>query len=562
MNPTPVFFIVVGVISVIVGWFVQPALNAAFVGSWVALAAVLLLAGAASIGAEVARKGRLEWRWLTSSLSGRLTAIGAVMVPLALAVWFITSAPVFHAARYAALIGDMRPVPGNAAEVALPNLSIDRAPLVTRSVAQRAAENRLGGEDPALGSVVEIGRMTRQTLNGRLVWVGPLEHRGLFAWLRNRTTPGYVVVDASNPEKVEVVRSVGDKPLQLRYLESAFLQEQLHRHAYLGGAVFEALGTTTFQLDDAGKPFAVLPLLSHAIGMSAPVVSAVLVIDVQSGVSERYTRDAAPAWIDRIEPPELVFHRLEDWGRYHSGGWFNPSQAGRLQTSTWELDLVCADDGHNYWVTGLTSVGRDTSLTGLVLVDTRTGKPRRYALSGIVEEQASAIVEQTYREKGYKASNPTPLLVEGTPAYVMSLTDDAGSTKAYGMVAVGNKEAFATAPTLEATLRMFQSRQTIGRRAGPAEEGTERQQLAGRIARIGSAVREGNSWFYFTLEEQPQQLLVATGELNEELALTKTGDTVKVEFLLVESGSAEVRSFENVTLGRKAGTRLSEHAVE
>jgi hypothetical protein len=144
----------------------------------------------------------------------------------------------------------------------------------------------------------------------------------------------------------------------------------------------------------------------------------------------------------------------------------------------------------------------------------------------------------------------------------MSLTDDAGSTKAYGMVAVGNKEAFATAPTLEATLRMFQSRQTIGRRAGPAEEGTERQQLAGRIARIGSAVREGNSWFYFTLEEQPQQLLVATGELNEELALTKTGDTVKVEFLLVESGSAEVRSFENVTLGRKAGTRLSEHAVE
>jgi hypothetical protein len=196
-------------------------------------------------------------------------------------------------------------------------------------------------------------------------------------------------------------------------------------------------------------------------------------------------------------------------------------------------------------------VGRDTSLTGLVLVDTRTGKPSRFALSGIIEEQASAIVEQAYREKGYKASNPTPLLVEGTPTYVMSLTDDAGSTKAYGMVAVSNKEAFATAPTLEATLRMFQSRQTIGRRAGPVEEGAARQQETGRVARIGTAVREGNSWFYFTLEEQPKQVLVATGELNEELALTKVGDTVKVEFLPTDSGSAEVRRFENVTLGRK-----------
>jgi hypothetical protein len=98
---------------------------------------------------------------------------------------------------------------------------------------------------------------------------------------------------------------------------------------------------------------------------------------------------------------------------------------------------------------------------------------------------------------------------------------------------------------------MFQSRQTIGRRAGPVEEAAERQQETGRVARIGAAVREGNSWFYFTLEEQPNQVLVATGELNEELALTKAGDTVKVEFLPTDSGSAEVRSFENVTLGRK-----------
>ncbi len=550
MRPTVVFLIVAALLSLVGGWFIQPVLNPRFFGSWVLLSAVLLLAGFSAMGTEAFRRGRLQWSWLTGSLPGQLTALGVVMVPVALGVWFFAGAPLLHASRYAALIGNMTPQPGSAATAALPNLSIDRAPLVTRSVAQRAAENRLGGEDPALGSVVEIGRMTRQTLNGRLVWAGPLEHRGLFAWLRNRTTPGYVIVDASNPEKVEVVRRVGGKPLQLRYLESAYLQEQLHRHAYLGGAVFERLGTTTFQLDENGQPFAVLPLLRHAIGMSGPVVSAVLVVDVQTGAATRYTREAAPAWIDRIEPPELVFHRLEDWGRYHSGGWFNPSQAGRLQTSTWELDLVSADDGRSYWVTGLTSVGRDTSLTGLVLVDTRTGKPQRYALSGIVEEQASAIVEQAYREKGYKASNPTPLLVEGTPAYVMSLTDDAGSTKAYGMVSIGNKEAFATAPTLGATLRMFQLRQANGRNAGPIEESPDRQTLTGKVLRVGSVVRDGSSWFYFTLADRPTPIFVASAELSEELAITQAGDTVKLEFLPTTAGSAEIRAFDNVTLAR------------
>ena len=556
MRPTLVFLIVASLLAFICGWLFQPVIDIRFFGSWVMLSAVLLLAGFSAIGAEAFHKGRVQWAWVTASLPGLLTVIGALMVPVALLAWFLTSAPLFHASRYAALVGDMRPVPGSAASVALPNLSIERAPLVTRSVAQRAAETRLGGEDPALGSVVEIGRMTRQAVKGRLVWVGPLEHRGLFAWLRNRTTPGYVIVDASNPEKVEVVRQVAGKPLQLRYLESSFLLEQLQRHAYLGGAVFDGLGSITFQLDDAGRPYAVLPLLHHAIGMSAPVVNAVLVVDVQTGAAQRYSRAAAPAWIDRIEPPHLVLNRLEDWGRYHSGGWFNPSQAGRLQTSTWELDLVSADDGHSYWVTGLTSVGRDTSLTGLVLVDTRTGKPQRYALSGIIEEQASAIVEQAYREKGYKASNPTPLLVEGVPTYVMSLTDDAGSTKAYGMVSIGNKEAFATAPTLAATLRMFQTRQSVGRQLNPAEEGSERERLSGDVARIGTIIKDGATWFHFTLEQRPGEIFVATGELNEMLALTQPGDSVDVEFLATAAGnSAEVRAFTNLTLAPKASQR-------
>jgi hypothetical protein len=52
-------------------------------------------------------------------------------------------------------------------------------------------------------------------------------------------------------------------------------------------------------------------------------------------------------------------------------GYWNFSNADKLQI-TEGLTLVYGKDSKSYWYTGLTSVGKDESAVGFVLVDTRT----------------------------------------------------------------------------------------------------------------------------------------------------------------------------------------------
>jgi hypothetical protein len=83
-----------------------------------------------------------------------------------------------------------------------------------------------------------------------------------------------------------------------------------------------------------------------------------------------YTIAKTPKWVDRIQPLEFIEDQLNDWGEYVHGYW-NFSNADKLQI-TEGLTLVYGKDSKSYWYTGLTSVGKDESAVGFVLVDTRT----------------------------------------------------------------------------------------------------------------------------------------------------------------------------------------------
>lgn len=524
-------------------WWQRPPLGLDYGGFWFFLFELALLA---------------LWLFGLPALARRRPTVGLPVVPrwlryalpllgvLALVMWGST-APMLHAQRYADLLGTLQDAGSDSTRGGLPALSVERAPLVSESVARKEAETKLGLVDPALGSITRIGALHRQVVNGELVWVGVLEHSGFFAWWRNRATPGYVVVSATDVQRLRVVRELDGQPLKLRYLNSAYWQDLLPRHAYFKGGLRHRLGQAIPELDERGRPFMVVPLIRHEIGLAGPVVDAVLLIDMQTGAVQRHAVDAVPDWVDNVQPERLVYRRLEDWGRYHSGGWLNPSQQGRLQTSTWQLDLVTGEDGRSYWVTGLTSVGRDTSLTGIVLVDTRSGAARRFALSGVIEEEATAIMEQAWREKGYRASNPTPLQVDGTPAYVTALTDVSGATQAYAVLGIQNKELLGTGNTLATAIRAFQSRR-LGQERTAALQSAGPERHEGVVARIAASVRSGSTVFHLTLQSQPTRLFTAAGDLSEELPLTQPGDSVQLE--AIAAGAVhEIRRFDNRALG-------------
>lgn len=110
-------------------------------------------------------------------------------------------------------------------------LDTSQIPVVDLELAAKLADKKLG-EDLALGSQMKVGTFTnKQQVNGKLVYVAPLEHRDIFKWNSNKSgTIGYVVVSATNPNDVTLVKTVNDKPLHLKYLSSAFFSSDLTRH--------------------------------------------------------------------------------------------------------------------------------------------------------------------------------------------------------------------------------------------------------------------------------------------------------------------------------------------
>jgi len=203
-----------------------------------------------------------------------LSLVGLLIVP------FMTSFAAFHAGKYYNLPGDV--VIGEFSEdVAAIDMSQVRR--VDARLARNVADKRLG-EDRGLGSRVQVGRMSIQTVNGKLFWVGPLNHSKFRRWLDNRAgTPGYVMVSASNENDVKLVMELNEKPLNIRYNKGAYFSDKPERHVYDNGYATHGQTDWTFEIDDQGRPHYVITDYKKRVGFKGADALGVIVLDVQTG---------------------------------------------------------------------------------------------------------------------------------------------------------------------------------------------------------------------------------------------------------------------------------------
>ena len=114
----------------------------------------------------------------------------------------LLSSPLFGSKSYRDQLGDPE-VRTFSSDIQV--MDQNQLPIVDKALAANLADKKLG-ERPSLGSQVYLGEPTTQLVNGKLVWVVPLHHSGLFKWFTNMSgTPGYVVVSATNTNDVEYV---------------------------------------------------------------------------------------------------------------------------------------------------------------------------------------------------------------------------------------------------------------------------------------------------------------------------------------------------------------------
>ena len=518
-----------------------PVINYGFTGFAIILLLLVILGIVFSLGLIVLQKTK-QVKIVNRPNKFLYVLIGVLLV-YCIVLPFVTSLKVFRSDSFQKLIGKVNN--GQKITNHIAPISIDKIRVVDEELAHLLGEKILGSQ-PALGSQVELGDFCIQKVNDNLYWVAPLLHSGFLKWLNNQDgTAGYVMVSATNERDVKLVQHVNGTAIKIRYQPSAYFGSDLHRHAYFNGNATVGLTDFSFEIDDTGKPFWVITKYVKKIGFSGKEATGVIVVDAQSGVINEYSIAETPKWVDRIQPLDLIEDQLNDWGEYVHGYW-NFANQDKLQI-TEGLTLVYGENNKSYWYTGLTSVGKDESAVGFVLVDTRNKETTFYKQSGATEYAAQSSAQGKVQEKGYKASLPIPYNINNIPTYVMTLKDAGGLVKMFAMVAISDYTIVGVGNTMRETLTSFKNVYNMADNKINPNSVSNKKSLKSIVTRIQNDVKNGNSFYYFKVKDYPN-IFVGSSQISYQLPMTMVGDSIKISFDIDLEEVIDVSCFENINL--------------
>jgi hypothetical protein len=437
---------------------------------------------------------------------------------------FLTSNTLFFNQSYRSLIGNV-PESSFTADVEPINLSQIR--IIDLETALKLADKKIG-EVPALGSATRLGEMTLQKVQDKLFYVAPLEHRGFFQWLTNRSrgSKGFIMVSATNPQDVRLIQDVNGREMYLKYQTNGFLFDYLPRYLYFRGYVNIGVTDFSFEVDDDLNPYWVVTLYKNKIGYRGSDAVGAVLVNAQSGEITRYGINDVPAWVDRIQPEAFVFRQIRDWGEYINGFWNAMfAKTGTLRPTGDHLNLIYGNDNNIYWYTGITSSGRDESTVGFILVNSRNKDAKWYKVAGATEDAAKKSAEGQVQEKAYRAGYPVLYNINGVATYIAPLKDKEGLLKLVSFISVENYNIVGVGPDIESALRAYQQNLVgKGNSFVPSNE-IKQVNLQGKVTRFSHVVKSGESYFYFTIENDPR-IFIGTVNTSPKVPLIRLGDTV------------------------------------
>jgi hypothetical protein len=538
--------IVIVVAAMVLLYVGMPVISYGFTGLPAFLGALTLLYIALNVSAIPQYSGDVQTFQLKPNSSMKVPiAILVVLLLYSTVLPMVTSWPLLRTSAYRNLIGTVEI--GENLSTHMAPISMEKVRVVDQSLANILGDKVLGAQ-PALGSQVRLGEFNIQKVKNELYWVAPLLHSGFFKWNKNSEgTNGYVMVNASNERDVKLVQMINGKKVLIKYQSEGFFNDFLERHLYLSGFYNVGLTDYSFEIDDEGVPYWVITKYKKTIGFNGDDAVGVVVVNTETGKCTEYGINDAPAWVDRIQPDNFIQNQLNDWGNFVKGYW-NFSNEDKLQISQ-SVTLVYGEDNKSYWYTGLTSVGADEATVGFVLVDTRTKKTVWYKQSGATEFAAQKSARGKVQEKRFSASQPIPYNINNIPTYVMTLKDDGGLVKMFAMVAIEDYTIVGVGNTLTETLMAYKNAYNMaGNKINPKST-TNKQVLNTVVLRINSDIKNGNSFYYFTVKDK-ESIFIGSSQISNELPVTSTGDSITISFDDDTRGLIDISSFKNKSLAK------------
>ncbi len=461
---------------------------------------------------------------------------------------------------------------------AIPNITMEKSPtlpptdpghivLVSQSVASYKGQQILGSNGQNLGSAYSIdpSSYTLQSINHHLYYVAPLVYNNIFVNLSNSSTPGFVVVDAENPQAVPQLYTNQNLPgSSLAYLPGAILNQDLLRHVYLSGYTYGNLVDPTLELNDQLHPYWTISIMQPTRGYTGNVLSQVLLVDAHTGAIQVYRPQDVPSWVDRVMPASTVTQYLTWWGLYHAAPWFNPSGAGQ-QSPASDPQLLYNNVDQPVWLVPMTSASsNDNSSTGVFLFDTHKNQGFFYPLSGLgIGSNVQDTIQSTRANiRGYNVASIQLYQIYNTPTWVAIFVQSASSGDIFQDVGIvdarnlnGSNVQFE--PTLGQALQDYQQWLTSqGNNASGAPTGGTTQTVMGKVLRISSVQQSTATVYYIQIAGQ-NVIFTANLSLSPKLPLVQPGDVVTGTYLNTGGTVENFTTFDDLSIklgGPTSGT--------
>ncbi len=404
--------------------------------------------------------------------------------------------------------------------------------LVSQSVAAFKGQQILGSNGQNLGSSygIDPASYTLQSISHHLYYVAPLTYNNIFINLSNSSTPGFVVVDAENPQAQPTLHtSSGDS---IAYLPGAILNQDLLRHVYLSGYTYGKLVDPTLELDDSFHPYWTISLMQPTRGYTGDVLSQVLIMDAHTGNINVYQPNRVPLWVDRVMPSDTVTQYLSWWGQYHAAPWFNPSGAGQ-QSPVTPPQLLYDNVDQPVWLVPMTSSStNNNSSTGVFLFDTHKNEAHFYPQAagvGIGDNVQNTFQSTRANILRYNVDTSQLYQICGQPTWV-AIYSSGGIFQDVGILDAKNLNGSNV--QFEATLSkalddytVWLGQQGIPNSCGGTTIGGTQQTVTGKVLRISATQQNGNTIYYIQISGQ-NAIFTANLGLSPKLPLVQPGDTV------------------------------------
>ena len=486
-----------------------------------------------------------------------------VKIPIALilvlvvfvGVGYAVGAEIFRAKDYAELI-DVKE--GNFAEE-IEEIDFSAVPRLDKDSSNMIATRALGElSDYVSQFVVNSYYSTQINYKGTPVRVQSLDYGDVFKWLKNTKEgiPAYIIVDMTT-QKAETVRLEEG----MKYSPAEHFNEYLIRHVRFKYPSL-ILGDPSFEIDETGRPFWIVPVLDKTIGLfgGTDVIGAVIVDSINGDTTlvstsldgttklptDKFVSDKEFQWLDQVYSAAIVNQQYNYYGKYNNGFWNSIiGQENVKITSSGYNYLALNDDVYMY--TGVTSISSDQSIIGFILINQRTKESVYYQQAGALEETARTSAQGKVQEKGYIATFPILLNVSGEPTYFMALKDSSQLVKMYAMVNVEQSTVVGVGNTLaECTENYAAELKANGVNVNVDVDSMENEEdapvadsveITGKVAEIRSVITGGETYFYIRLADNTTYYKVAVKDA-EKIVILNVGD--EIAFVMDKAATGDI----------------------